>query len=656
MLIYRKKGNVTDMAKKNTYDAGSISVLEGLEAVRKRPGMYIGSVSRKGLNHLIYEIVDNAVDEHLAGYCSLIHVILEKDGSCTVTDNGRGIPVDMHEKGVSAERLVFTTLHAGGKFDNSAYKTSGGLHGVGSSVVNALSTYLDIKISRDGYVHHDHYERGIPTIELEEGLLPKLGKTRQTGTSINFLPDPEIFEKTRFSATEVKSRLHETAYLNPELTIHFEDKRGAEVEDITYHEPDGIIGFIKDLNHSAEVLHDPVYLKGEADGIEVEAAFQYVNEFHENVLGFCNNIYNAEGGTHLTGFKTTFTTVMNTYAREIGVLKDKDPNFTGADIRNGMTAVVSIKHPEPRFEGQTKTKLDNQDASRATGKVVGEQMVLYFDRNLETLKTILSCAEKAAKIRKTEERAKTNLLTKQKYSFDSNGKLANCEKKDPSQCEIFIVEGDSAGGSAKTARNRNYQAILPIRGKILNVEKATIDKVLANAEIKTMINAFGCGFSEGYGNDFDITKLRYDKIVIMADADVDGAHISTLLLTLFYRFMPDLITEGHVYIAMPPLYKVMPKKGQEEYLYDDKALERYRRAHKPGSFTLQRYKGLGEMDAEQLWETTMDPERRVLRRVVFDEEYSSEIDLTFNTLMGDKVEPRRDFIEERAKYANNLDI
>ena len=641
------------MAKQNTYDAGSISVLEGLEAVRKRPGMYIGSVSRKGLNHLIYEIVDNAVDEHLAGYCSLIHVVLEKDGSCTVTDNGRGIPVDMHEKGVSAERLVFTTLHAGGKFDNSAYKTSGGLHGVGSSVVNALSTYLDIKISRDGYVHHDHYERGIPTLELEEGLLPKLGKTRQTGTSINFLPDTEIFEKTRFSATEVKSRLHETAYLNPELTIHFEDKRGAEVEDITYHEPDGIIGFIKDLNHSAEVLHDPVYLKGEADGIQVEVAFQFTNEFRENVLGFCNNIYNAEGGTHLTGFKTTFTTVMNTYAREIGILKDKDPNFTGADIRNGMTAVVSIKHPEPRFEGQTKTKLDNQDASRATGKVVGEQMVLYFDRNLETLKTILSCAEKAAKIRKTEERAKTNLLTKQKYSFDSNGKLANCEKKDPSQCEIFIVEGDSAGGSAKTARNRNYQAILPIRGKILNVEKATIDKVLANAEIKTMINAFGCGFSEGYGNDFDITKLRYDKIVIMADADVDGAHISTLLLTLFYRFMPDLITEGHVYIAMPPLYKVMPKKGQEEYLYDDKALEKYRRAHKPGSFTLQRYKGLGEMDAEQLWETTLNPETRMMKRVeIEDARLASSVT---EILMGSDVPPRKKFIYEHAQDAE-LDI
>ena len=640
------------MAKKETYDAGSISVLEGLEAVRKRPGMYIGSVSRKGLNHLIYEIVDNAVDEHLAGYCSQIHVVLEKDGSCTVTDNGRGIPVDMHEKGMSAERLVFTTLHAGGKFDNSAYKTSGGLHGVGSSVVNALSTYLDIKVSRDGYVHHDHYERGIPTIELENGLLPKLGRTKDTGTCINFLPDPEIFEKTRFSATDVKSRLHETAYLNPELTIIFEDLRGTEPVKEEYHEPEGIVGYIRDMNHSTEALHEPVYLKGEADGIQVEVAFQYTNEFRENVLGFCNNIYNAEGGTHLTGFKTTFTTVMNTYAREIGILKDKDPNFTGADIRNGMTAVVSIKHPAPRFEGQTKTKLDNQDAAKATGKVLGEQLVLYFDRNLETLKTILSCAEKAAKIRKTEERAKTNLLTKQKYSFDSNGKLANCEKKDPSQCEIFIVEGDSAGGSAKTARNRNYQAILPIRGKILNVEKATIDKVLANAEIKTMINAFGCGFSEGYGNDFDISKLRYDKIVIMADADVDGAHISTLLLTLFYRFMPELIYEGHVYIAMPPLYKVIPSKGEEEYLYDDKALEKYRKTH-TGSFTLQRYKGLGEMDAQQLWETTLDPKTRILKRVEIEDARMAS-DVT-EVLMGTDVPPRKAFIYQHAQNAQ-LDI
>ena len=640
------------MAGNNTYDAGSISVLEGLEAVRKRPGMYIGSVSTKGLNHLIYEIVDNSVDEHLAGFCTEIRVVLEKDGTATVTDNGRGIPVDMHQKGISAARLVFTTLHAGGKFDDSAYKTSGGLHGVGSSVVNALSTYMDVKISRDGAVYHDRYERGVPVIELENGLLPKIGKTKKTGTTINFLPDDTIFEKTKFRAEEVKSRLHETAYLNPELTIIFEDKRGDQTEHIEYHEPEGIIGFIRDLNKKKEALHEPVYFKGEADGIEVEAAFQYVNEFHENVLGFCNNIYNAEGGTHLTGFKTTFTTVMNQYAREIGILKEKDTNFTGADIRNGMTAIISIKHPDPRFEGQTKTKLDNPDAAKAVGKVAGDEIVLYFDRNLDVLKTVLSSAEKAAKIRKTEEKAKTNLLTKQKYSFASNGKLANCESRDPKKCEIFIVEGDSAGGSAKTARNRNFQAILPIRGKILNVEKASIDKVLANAEIKTMINAFGCGFSEGYGNDFDITKLRYDKIIIMADADVDGAHISTLLLTLFYRFMPELIYEGHVYIAMPPLYKAMPKSGEEEYLYDDKALEKYRRTHK-GPFTLQRYKGLGEMDAEQLWETTLDPKRRLLKLVeIEDARMASGVT---EMLMGTEVPPRRAFIYENATEAE-LDI
>ena len=576
------------MTKKNTYDAESISVLEGLEAVRKRPGMYIGSVSTKGLNHLIYEIVDNAVDEHLAGYCSEVRVTLEKDGSATVADNGRGVPVGMHAKGVPAARLVYTTLHAGGKFDDSAYKTSGGLHGVGSSVVNALSVYMDVEISREGYIHHDRYEKGLPVVELEDGLLPKIGKTKKTGTKVNFLPDDTIFEKTKFKADDVKSRMHETAYLNPSLTIIFEDLRGAEKEKIVYHEPDGILGFIKDLNSKKEAIHEPVYFKGESDGIEVEAAFQYVNEFHENILGFCNNIYNSEGGTHLTGFKTTFTTVINQYARELGILKEKDSNFTGADVRNGMTAIISIKHPDPRFEGQTKTKLDNPDASKATSKVTGEEIVRYFDRNLENLKKVIGCAEKSAKIRKTEEKAKTNLLTKQKYSFDSNGKLANCESRDASKCEIFIVEGDSAGGSAKTARDRMYQAILPIRGKILNVEKASIDKVLANAEIKTMINAFGCGFSEGYGNDFDISKLRYDKIIIMADADVDGAHISTLLLTLFYRFMRELIDEGHIYIAMPPLYKAMPKKGEEEYLYDDKALERYRKTH-DGPFTLQRY-------------------------------------------------------------------
>ncbi len=640
------------MGKNNTYDADSIAVLEGLEAVRKRPGMYIGSVSAKGLNHLIYEIVDNAVDEHLAGYCKNIHVTLEKDGSATVEDDGRGVPVGMHQKGISAARLVYTTLHAGGKFDDSAYKTSGGLHGVGSSVVNALSVYMDVEISREGFVHHDRYERGVPVVELKEGLLPKIRKTRKTGTKVNFLPDDMIFEKTKFRAEEVKSRLHETAYLNPELTIIFDDKRLSTPEHIEYHEPDGILGFIKDLNQKKEVLHEPIYFKGTADGIEVEVAFQYVNEFHENVLGFCNNIYNAEGGTHLTGFKTTFTTVMNQYAREIGILKEKDANFTGADIRNGMTAIISIKHPDPRFEGQTKTKLDNPDAAKATGKVTGDEIVLYFDRNLDTLKKVLSCAEKAAKIRKSEEKAKTNLLTKQKYSFDSNGKLANCESRDAKKCEIFIVEGDSAGGSAKTARDRNYQAILPIRGKILNVEKASIDKVLANAEIKTMINAFGCGFSEGYGNDFDISKLRYDKIIIMADADVDGAHISTLLLTLFYRFMPELIYEGHVYIAMPPLYKVMPKKGEEEYLYDDKALEKYRRTH-DGPFTLQRYKGLGEMDADQLWETTLNPETRLLKLVeIEDARMASSVT---EMLMGTEVPPRRAFIYENATDAE-LDI
>lgn len=640
------------MAKKNTYDADSIVILEGLEAVRKRPGMYIGSVSTKGLNHLIYEMVDNAVDEHLAGYCSEIHVVLEKDGSCTVSDNGRGVPVGMHAKGLPAARIAYTTLHAGGKFDDSAYKTSGGLHGVGSSVVNALSSYMDVEISSEGYVHHDRYERGIPVIELEDGLLPRIAKTRKTGTKVNFLPDDTIFEKTRFRGEEVKSRMHETAYLNPSLTIIYEDRRGSEPEKITYHEPDGILGFIKELNEKKEIIHEPVYFKGEAEGIEVEAAFQYVNEFHENVLGFCNNIYNAEGGTHLTGFKTTFTTVMNQYARELGILKEKDSNFTGADIRNGMTAIISIKHPDPRFEGQTKTKLDNPDAAKAVSKVTNDEIVRYFDRNLENLKKVLSCAEKAAKIRKTEERAKTNLLTKQKYSFDSNGKLANCESRDASKCEIFIVEGDSAGGSAKTARDRMYQAILPIRGKILNVEKASIDKILANAEIKTMINAFGCGFSEGYGNDFDITKLRYDKIIIMADADVDGAHISTLLLTLFYRFMPELIYEGHVYIAMPPLYKVMPKKGEEEYLYDDKALERYRKTHE-GPFTLQRYKGLGEMDAEQLWETTLNPKTRILKLVeIEDARMASGVT---EMLMGNEVPPRRAFIYENATEAE-LDI
>ncbi len=634
------------------YDASSITVLEGLDPVRKRPGMYIGSVTQKGLNHLVYEIVDNSVDEHLAGYCSRITVTLEADGSCTVEDNGRGIPVEMHQKGVSAERVVFTTLHAGGKFDDSVYKTSGGLHGVGSSVVNALSTYLDVQISRDGNIYHDRYERGIPVQKLDMGLLPIIGKSKTTGTKINFLPDPEIFEKTRFKEDEIKSRLHETAYLNPNLTIEYRDLRGEEPDIEEFHEPEGIRGFVKDLNKSSEVFHEVVYLSGESEGIQVEIAFQFVNEFHENVLGFCNNIYNAEGGAHITGFKTAFTQVINSYARELGILKDKDQNFNGTEVRNGMTAVVSIKHPDPRFEGQTKTKLDNQDAAKAVAKVTSEEAVLYFDRNLPVLKTIIDCAEKAAKIRKSEEKAKANLLTKQKFSFDSNGKLANCVSKEAQKCEIFIVEGDSAGGSAKTARDRMYQAILPIRGKILNVEKASMDKVLQNAEIKTMINAFGCGFSEGYGNDFDISKLRYDKIIIMADADVDGAHISTLLLTLFYRFMPELIYEGHVYIAMPPLYKAIPKSGDEEYLYDDVALDKYRRTHK-GSFTLQRYKGLGEMDPEQLWETTLDPARRKLKLVQIEDGRMAS-DVT-ELLMGNDVMPRKDFIYKNAHEAE-LDV
>ena len=641
------------MAKKEVYDESSIHVLEGLEAVRVRPGMYIGSTSRKGLNHLIYEIVDNAVDEHLAGYCTHIDVTLKADGSCEVSDNGRGVPVGMHEKGMPAERLVYTTLHAGGKFDNNAYKTSGGLHGVGSSVVNALSTDMDVIIKRDGYIHHDHFKRGVPTEKLVNGLLPTLGKTKETGTTVRFTPDPEIFEVTKFSATEVKSRLHETAYLNPGLAIVFRDERQEPAEEITYHEPEGIVGFVRDINRKEETVTEPILIEGEDEGIQVQIALQYVNEFHETILGYCNNIYNADGGTHITGFKTAFTTVMNSYARELGILKEKDQNFTGPDIRNGMTAIVAIKHPDPRFEGQTKTKLDNPDASRVVAKIVSEEAPHYFDRNLDALKAILECAEKSAKIRKSAEKAKSNLLTKQKFSFDTNGKLANCISRDASKCEIFIVEGDSAGGSAKTARDRNYQAILPIRGKILNVEKASIDKVLANAEIKTMITACGCGFSEGYGNDFDITKLRYDKIIIMADADVDGAHIGTLLLTLFYRYMPELIYDGHVYIAMPPLYKVVPAKGEGEYLYDDKALEQYRKKHRNEKFTLQRYKGLGEMDPQQLWETTLDPKTRRLRRIeIGNPGFSSDIT---EILMGTDVPPRKEFIYEHARDAE-LDV
>lgn len=633
---------------KTQYDADSITVLEGLEAVRKRPGMYIGSVGTKGLNHLIYEIVDNAVDEHLAGYCDQVWVTLEADGSCTVRDSGRGIPVEMHKKGISAERIVLSTLHAGGKFDNDAYKTSGGLHGVGSSVVNALSERMEVKVYKNGSIHHDAYGRGIPVVKLEQGLLPIIGKTKETGTEINFLPDGDIFEKTRFKAEWLKSRLHETAYLNPQLTITYINKRAGEEETIIYSEPEGIIAYVKELNSGKSPIHEPIYFKGELDKIEVEIAIQFVDTFEENILGFCNNIFTQEGGAHLVGYKTKFTTLINTYARELGILKEKDTNFTGADTRNGMTAIVAVKHPDPIFEGQTKTKLASADAMKSVFSVAGDELQRYFDRNLESLKGIIGCAEKSAKIRKAEEKAKTNMLTKSRFSFDSNGKLANCESRDAEKCEIFIVEGDSAGGSAKTARNRMYQAILPIRGKILNVEKASMDKVLANAEIKTMINTFGCGFSEGYGNDFDITKLRYHKIVLMTDADVDGSHIDTLLLTFLYRFMPELIYNGHIYIAMPPLFKAIPKKGEERYLYDEKELEKYRKSHK-GDFTLQRYKGLGEMDAQQLWETTLDPENRVLKRIeIEDARMASEIT---EMLMGSEVPPRRKFIYDHADEA-----
>lgn len=635
---------------KNTYDANSISVLEGLEAVRKRPGMYIGSVSTKGLNHLIYEIVDNSVDEFLAGYCNEITVTLENDGTAIVSDNGRGIPVGINEKtGMPAVEMVFTMLHAGGKFGDGGYKISGGLHGVGASVVNALSTWLTVTVRQNGNVYQQRYERGKIMTALE---IIGTCKKSETGTTVQFLPDPEIFDRTYFKAAMVRNRLHETAYLNPTLTIHYVNKRKGEETTVDYHEPDGICAYVQKLNEGKTVIHPPIYYKRSVDGIEAEIAFQYTEDFGENMLGFCNNIYTIEGGTHLTGFKTKFTTIINQYAREIGILKEKDANFTGTDVRNGMTAIISVKHPDPRFEGQTKTKLDNPDAGKAVGEITGEEAVLYFDKNLDTLKKVIACAEKSAKIRKAEEKAKTNFLVKQKLSIDSNGKLSNCESRKPEECEIFIVEGDSAGGSAKTARNRKTQAILPIRGKILNVEKATMDKVLANAEIKTMINTFGCGFSEGYGNDFDISKLRYHKIVIMTDADVDGAHIATLLLTFFYRFMPELISHGHVYLATPPLYKAIPKKGEETYLYDDMALEKYRTKH-TGPFTLQRYKGLGEMDAQQLWETTLDPETRTLKQIEIEDARMAS-DVT-SMLMGSEVPPRRKFIYENANDAT-LDI
>ena len=635
----------------STYNADSITVLEGLDPVRKRPGMYIGSVGQRGLNHLIFEILDNSVDEHMAGFCDTIYVNLHADGSCTIRDNGRGLPVDLHKKGVSAERVILTTLHAGGKFDDTVYKTSGGLHGVGSSVVNALSRKMEVRVFRDGNIYYDSYERGVPVTKLLKGMLPIVGKTKETGTEITFLPDDEIFERTVFREEAVKSRLHETAYLNPALTIYYEDEREQTAEKITFHEPEGIKAYVAELNKGQDAVTPLIYFSDEVSGSRLECCIQFVDAFEENIHGFCNNIYTQEGGTHITGFKTRFTQLINMYARQIGVLKEKDQNFTGADTRNGMTCVLALKYPDPIFEGQTKTKLASADAAQITAQITGEKLEHYFDRNLDTIKAILSCAEKSAKIRKQEEKAKTNLLSRSKFSFDSNGKLKVCTSKDPQKCEIFIVEGDSAGGSAGMGRNREFQAILPIRGKILNVEKASMDKVLANAEIKTMINSFGCGFSEGYGNDFDISKLRYQKIILMTDADVDGSHIDTLLLTFFYRFMPELIKAGHIYLSIPPLYLVTPRKKGEEplYLYDDKELSRYQKSHSSDSYDLKRFKGLGEMDPPDLWATTLDPERRVLKQVnIEDAKMASEVT---EMLMGNDVAPRRDFIYKHAHEA-----
>lgn len=640
------------MNKKTDYDAENIHILEGLEAVRKRPGMYIGSTSTRGLNHLVYELLDNAVDEHLAGFCDTIWVSLEENGFCTVKDNGRGIPIDMHEKGVSAERIVLTTLHAGGKFDNEAYKTSGGLHGVGSSVVNALSAQMNVIVRRDRKVVMDSYSRGVPTTELINGLLPVIGKTKETGTEISFLPDPQIFESVVFKGEWLKNRIHETVYLNPGLTIFYSDKRKDSEECLIFTEPDGLISYVRNLANGKSQICEPIFFKGTADDTELECCFTFVNEFEESLHSFCNNIYTQEGGTHVAGLKSQFSALINTYARELGILKEKDSNFTGADTRNGMILVLSVKCSNPIFEGQTKTKLSSPSVSKSVSKIVKDELIRYFDRNVSVLTKIIECAIRSSKIRRMEEKNKNLSLSKTNFSFEGNGKLCSCICKDPEKCEIFIVEGDSAGGSAKTGRDRQTQAILPIRGKILNVEKASIDKVLANVEIKTIIMALGCGFAEGYGNDFDLKKLRYKKIILATDADIDGAHIDTLLLTFFYRFMPELIFAGNIYLAQPPLYKAVSKRNTE-YLRDDEALSAYRKKHKDGTYELQRYKGLGEMNAEQLWETTLNPKNRLLKQVTIND--AKEASDLVSLLMGNNVEIRKQFIYENAAYAN-IDI
>ena len=641
----------TENMEKTEYGADQIQILEGLEAVRKRPGMYIGSTSARGLHHLVYEIVDNSVDEALAGYCKNIDVTINPDNSITVIDDGRGIPVGInHKSGLPAVEVVFTVLHAGGKFGGGGYKVSGGLHGVGASVVNALSNWLEVRVYHDGKVYFQRYERGKTMNKLE---VIDTCPIEKTGTEVRFLPDDTMFEETVYDYDVLKTRLRETAFLTKGLRIVLRDLRTDPVVEKAFHYEGGIKEFVSYLNKSKTALYpDIIYCEGERDGVLVEVAMQHNDSYQENTYGFVNNITTPEGGTHIVGFRNALTKTFNEYARANKLLKDSEPNLTGEDIREGMTAIVSIKIEEPQFEGQTKQKLGNSEARGAVDNIVSTQLELFLEQNPAVAKTIVEKSLLSQRAREAARKARD--LTRRKSALDGMslpGKLADCTDKDPKNCEIFLVEGDSAGGSAKSARSRATQAILPLRGKILNGEKARLDKIYANAEIKAMITAFGTGIHD----DFDISKLRYDKIIIMTDADVDGAHIDTLMLTFLYRFMPELIKQGHVYLAQPPLFKI-EKNKKVWYAYDDDQMNQILNEIGRGDNKIQRYKGLGEMDAEQLWETTMDPERRVLRRVVFDEEYSSEIDLTFNTLMGDKVEPRRDFIEERAKYANNLDI
>jgi len=641
------------------YSGSQIVVLEGLEAVRKRPGMYIGSTGSRGLHHLIWEIIDNGIDEHMAGYCTQINVTLRKDGGIEIEDNGRGVPTDIHPtKKIPTVRVVYTILHAGGKFGHSVYKVSGGLHGVGASVVNALSKRMIVEVKRDGNIYRDEYVNGgHPVTELVNGLLPIVGKCpkTETGTKVIFYPDDTIFETVEFKADIIQKKLKELAYLNKNLVLNFHDENTGISQ--TYKEEHGIKNFISYLTRDMNLIHEePIYLEGKSGDIEVEIAFQYTDNFTEQINSYCNCINVVDGGTLVTGFKSGLTRVINQYARELGVLKDKNENFDGKDIRNGIVAIISIKHPDPQFEGQTKTKLGNTDAKTAVEEVLTQEAQRWFDKNVEVLKAILDNTMKSYNARKASDKARTAIL-KQLNDVDTRSKLASCSSKKPEECEIYIVEGDSAGGTVKTARNRRTQAVLPLRGKILNVEKATLDKILLNNEIKSMIAAFGCGI----GEEFDISKLNYDKIIILTDADVDGAHISTLLLTFFYRFMPELIHAGKIYKGLPPLYRVEyettgkgRKKKEYRYLYNDFELEAFRKNNKDCKIlNIQRYKGLGEMDAQQLWETTLNPETRVLAKITISD--TVEADEITTILMSSNVPPRRSFIMEEAKYAK-LDI